>query len=119
MTKATNDCQHGVVVQVDDLIHHHAISNTEHTVRDIHDILKAYYKVARKRFVDNVFMQACDHHLVTGPDTPLKLFSPSFVTELSVQQLEEVAGENTRLKRKRKVLSKEIEDLEAGTKILT
>ena len=32
------------------------VGNMEHTVRDIHDILRSYYKVARKRFVDNVCM---------------------------------------------------------------
>lgn len=46
-------------------------SNLEHTVCDLHDILRSYYKVARKRFVDNVCMQAADYHLVTGPDTPI------------------------------------------------
>ena len=30
------------------------LSKMEHTVRDIHDILLSYYKLARKRFVDNV-----------------------------------------------------------------
>lgn len=30
------------------------MSNFEHTLNDLHDILEAYYKVARKRFVDNV-----------------------------------------------------------------
>lgn len=29
----------------------------KHTVRDIHDILKSCYKVARKRCVDNVCMK--------------------------------------------------------------
>lgn len=83
-----------------------------------YNIFKAYYKVARKRFVDNVFMQACNHHLVTDPDTSLKFFSPFLISQLSVQQLKEIAGEDTRLKRKRKVLNKKIKNLKAGTKIL-
>lgn len=52
------------------------LSNMEHTLRDIHDILKSYYKVARKRFVDNVCIRGTDCHLTTGPDTPLRIFSP-------------------------------------------
>lgn len=64
-------------------------------------------------------MQAVDYHLVTGPITPLKLFSPSFVGGLSAEQLEEIASEDAALRRKRTALSKEIKDLEASKKILT
>ena len=95
------------------------MSNTEHVVQEVHDILKSYYKVARKRFVDNVIMQAADYHLVTGPDSPLKLFSPSFVSDLSDEQLLEIAGEDAALKSKRAALNKEIADLEAGRKVLS
>jgi len=59
------------------------MSNAQHTVFEVHDILKAYYKVARKRFVDNVCMQSSDYILVTGPKNPLKIFSPQFVGSLS------------------------------------
>ena len=95
------------------------MSNKEHNVRDLHDILKAYYKVARKRFVDNLCMQASNYFLVTGPDAPLKLFNPTFVSRLTAEQLEEIAGEDAAVKRRRKVLGKEIQNLEAGKKILT
>ena len=33
------------------------LSNEDHAVNDIHDILKAYYKVALKRYMDNVVLQ--------------------------------------------------------------
>lgn len=59
------------------------IGNPKHTVQDIHNILKAYYRVAKKRFMDNVCMQATDYYLVCGPETPLKVFSPSFVGNLT------------------------------------
>lgn len=119
MKKATNNCQHSIMIQADDLLHHYVMLNTEHTVCDIHDILKVYYKVAHKHFVNNIFMLTCDHHLVTGSDTSLKLFFLSFVSQLSVQQLKEIADKDAHLKRKHKVLSKKIENLKAGTKILT
>lgn len=95
------------------------MSNIEHTVQDVHDILKSYYQVAWKRVVDVVCMQAAEHHLTSGPITPLKLFSPAFVGMLTREQLEEIAGEDSRQKRKRKQLQKEIEDLQKGKEILT
>lgn len=116
--KAISEPGIGEIIRLDDTVHHHPMSNIKHTVQDIHDILKAYYKVARKRFVDNVCMQATDYHLVTGPETPLKLFSPSLVSGLTPEQLEEIAGEDPTLKWKRRQLKKEIEELEAGRKIL-
>ena len=95
-----------------------AASNTDHTIRDLHDILKSYYKVARKRFVDVVCMQAVDHHLITGPAAPVKLFSSAFVIGLKEDQLERIAGEDVSTKRKREELRREIENLTNGKKIL-
>ena len=94
------------------------LSNLEHTVCDLHDILKSYYKVAHKRFVDNVCMQAADFHLVTGPDTPVRVFSPKFVSKLSPEQLETIAGEDISRKRKRAELEREIKSLEKARKFL-
>ena len=116
--KSVDGCQHGAVVRLDDIMEHHPMSNTEHVVLDIHDVLQSYYKVACKRFKDYSCMQV-DYHLATGPDTPLKLFSPSFVSGLSPEQLEEIAGEDSSLKRTRKYLDKKIKDLEAGKRVLT
>ena len=116
--KAFAGCQHGTVVKLDDIMTNHPMSNVEHIVQDIHDILFSYYKVARKRFVDNVCMLAVDHFLVSGPETPLTLFSPAFVSRLTTEQLETIAGEEQSTKRKRRQLKKEIHSLEAGKKIL-
>lgn len=108
----------GDMVRLSDIVDLQQMNNVEHTAQDIHDILQSYYEVARKRFVDNVCMQAADYHLVTGPATPMKLFSPSFVHSLSKEQLEEIAGEDPTVHRKRQQLKKEIQELEAGRKIL-
>lgn len=94
------------------------MSNVEHIVLEIHDILKSYYKVARKRFTDDICKQAADYFLVTGPESPLKLFSPSFVNDLSENQLEVIAGEDASLKRRRAALEKEIRNLDAGRRVL-
>ena len=108
----------GDVVQLDAILQTSTASNTDYTIRDLHDILKSYYKVARKRFVDVVCMQAADHHLVSGPDAPVQLFSPSFVCRLKADQLERIAGEDGSTKRKRQELTREIESLTNGKRIL-
>lgn len=117
-SKSINDLTHGSVVRLNDITQNHPMNNGDHVVREIHDILKSYYKVARKRFVDNICMQTADYHLVSGPDTPLKLFSPTFIVAMAPEQIEDIAGEDAILKRKRLALKKEIQELEAGRKIL-
>ena len=106
------------VVRLDTILQTSTASNADHTIRDLHDILKSYYKVARKRFVDVMCMQAVDHHLITGPTAPISLFSPSFVSKLDKDQLERIAGEDISTKRKREELKREIENLTNGKKIL-
>ncbi|KAK8159573.1 P-loop containing nucleoside triphosphate hydrolase protein [Phyllosticta citrichinensis] len=107
------------VVRLDDLGKSHPMSNTEHIVQDLHDILAAYYKVALKRVVDIVSMQAASYYLVLGPNTPLTLFSPALVGRLTDSELEEIAGEDPSQKRKREELQKEFNGLEKGKKILS
>lgn len=106
------------MVKFDTLDQNAHMSNVDHTTRELHDILKSYYKVARKRFVDVVCMQGADFHLVTGPDTPAKVFSPSFVTNLKPEQLERICGETLTTRKKRAELTREINNLENGKKIL-
>jgi hypothetical protein len=105
-------------IALDDIVKNHPMSNAQHTVFEVHDILKAYYKVARKRFVDNICMQASAFMLVNGPNNPLKILSPQFVSSLSDEQLEEIAGEDIGLRRRRIALVKEVKDMEVGKKIL-
>lgn len=95
-----------------------SVDNLEHTVRDIHNILKAYYKVARKRFVDNVCLQGTDYYLITGPEIPLRVFSPQFVVELSDERLGAVAGEDITSVQQRKSVEKDVESLTEGRRIL-
>ncbi|KAF5230831.1 hypothetical protein FANTH_13682 [Fusarium anthophilum] len=64
------------VIKLDDIssvVNNH--NNTQHTAEEIHDILQAYYKVARKRFVNNIYHQAVNHCLLSGLSSPLILFS--------------------------------------------
>ena len=110
--------QYGQVVKLGAILQTSTASNADLAIRDLHDILKSYYKVARKRFVDVVCMQAVDHYLITGPTAPVKLFSPSFVSALKDDQLDRIAGEDVLTRRKREELRREIENLTNGKKIL-
>ncbi|OMP87751.1 hypothetical protein BK809_0007840 [Diplodia seriata] len=53
-----------------------------------------------------------------GPNTPIKLFTPAFVSQLSAEKLQDIAGEEPSTRRRRAQLLKEQEDLEKGRKIL-
>ncbi len=116
LVKVGNELQS--VVKMDAIVHSVQMGNIQHTVEDIHAILKSYYKVARKRFVDVVCMQAADHFLVTGSESPLKLFTPSFVHHLSSDSLNLIAGEDVVSKRTRSGLVHEIQCLRAGKRLL-
>ena len=111
------DVNQGMVVKLDAIQSVTTGSNLKHTIDDLHDIFHSYYKVARKRFVDIVCMQAADYFLLTGHDAPIKVFSPKFVSELTDKQLEAIAGEDLVIKRKREDLKRKIENLESGKKI--
>ncbi|KXL45220.1 MAG: hypothetical protein FE78DRAFT_148659 [Acidomyces sp. 'richmondensis'] len=113
-----SDCRHGRVVKLKDALQHYPMSNTNYTIQDIHDILAAYYKVACKRFADNICQQATDHFLLNGADTPLRFFSPVFVGRLSTEELERIAGEAPKARRKRMDLCKEIANLTAAREIV-
>ena len=106
-------------VTIDALLNSAPISNAEHMVHDIHDILISYYKVARKRFVDTVCMQGADYHLVTGSNSPLRVFSPALISSLTLEQLDMIAGEELASRTKRQTLKQEIEALKKGKKLLT
>lgn len=92
--------------------------NVEHVKEEIHDILWSYYKVARKRFVDNVYHQAIDHCLLTGPESPLAVFGQEWAIKLEAEQLENIAGESPVTKERRNTLSKKISDLDIALRIL-
>lgn len=94
------------------------MSNNDHTTQDLHDVLKSYYKVARKRFVDAVCLQAVDHFLVSGKTSPLWIFSPHFVGKMTDAQLHQIAGDEDEAIKRRNILETELDSLRAGEKIL-
>ena len=92
--------------------------NEEYEKEDIHDLLEAYYDVARKRFVDNIWHQAVDHVLLSGPTSPLGLFSEQWVIGLSTEKLEAVAGEPRGITERREALKKRIQNLKEAVDVL-
>ncbi|KAF4207309.1 hypothetical protein CNMCM8927_003583 [Aspergillus lentulus] len=69
------------------------LSNDDQAIYDSHDTLKAFYKVALKRFTDNVIVQVTERYLL-GPRGPVKLLSPELIGELSDGELADIASEN-------------------------
>ncbi|OQN95383.1 hypothetical protein B0A48_18618 [Cryoendolithus antarcticus] len=116
---AFHNGSHGRVVRLEHATQTtRSMSNEDYVMQDIHDILQSYYKVSRKTFVDSVCKQAVLHHLLQCEESPLALFSPIFVSQLSMTELEELAGEAPALKRSRSQLTKEMTSLLAAMKIL-
>jgi hypothetical protein len=90
---ATDDAQRELLFRLKDTIVAF-VSNEEQTTQDLHDTLEAYYKVARKRLVDAVCLQAVDYFLVSNKEGPLWLFSPHFIGSFSDSDLKQIAVEN-------------------------
>jgi len=105
-----------VGLNLDDLIKRTHLSNEDSAVYDIHDILKAYYKVAMKRFVDNVTLQVTERHYM-GPTGPLKYFSPGYVGGLSDDELKNLAGESKATTMERERLTTLLGQLEKALKL--
>lgn len=114
LTEADGKIKGKRAIYLENLGHTDNMSNKQHVVRDFHDVLKAYYKVALKRFIDNMSHQAALYHLVAGPESPLKLFSAAYVGALTDLELLEIAGEDSYVQEKREILAKEIATLEEG-----
>lgn len=82
----------GVPMNVTDVLSGIHLSN-EQAVNDIHDILKAYYKLALKRFCDTVILQVTERCLL-GQDAAIRLLSPDLAGGMTDRELADVAEEN-------------------------
>lgn len=93
-------------------------TNEGQATEDVHDILEAYYKVARERFVDNVYQQVVDYALLTKENSPLRVFSEEWVLSLDSQRLASIAGETPMTRDRRDALERQIKSYEAALKVL-
>lgn len=83
----------GMLFNMDRVLRGVHLSNEDQAIFDIHDILKAYYKVAMKRFTDNVVVQVSERYIL-GDGGPVKMFSPDMVGDFEDDKLTEISGEN-------------------------
>ncbi|PKS07314.1 hypothetical protein jhhlp_005916 [Lomentospora prolificans] len=93
-------------------------ANVDHLNDEIHDSLRAYYKVAEKRFLDNLYLQAVDYCLMNGDKSPLRVFSQEWVISLSAAQLELLVGDSAKTRAQRDRLNTRRVDLNEAIRIL-
>lgn len=115
---AEGETHYVTVVPVSSMTSSLSQGNLEHAVDDIHTVLNAYYKVVMKRFIDTVVAQGADYYLLTSDESPLKILTPLFISSMTAEQLDEIAGEDLVTKRERQELKEEILALEQGKKLL-
>lgn len=92
------------------------LSNEDQAVNDIHDILKAYYKVAVKRFMDNLVLQVVERHYL-GDQGPVKAISPEYVGTLSDTELRDIAAESYATSSARVNIDQKLARLEKALKL--
>lgn len=92
------------------------LSNEASAIYDIHDTLAAYYKVALKRFIDNVVLQVVERNLL-GPNGPANIFGPDYVGALSAGDLASIAAEDFATSNTRTELRFQISRLEVARKV--
>jgi hypothetical protein len=94
--------------------------NVEDVVEVLHDDLKAYYDIARRRFTDSLLNQVVNYQLLFGPPevTPLGVFSQDWVIDLTPEQLETIAGEKPSVRDTREKLMRTIANLKEARNIL-
>ena len=93
-----------------------SLSNEASAIYDIHDTLKAYYKVALKRFIDNVVIQVIERNLLSASG-PLSIFTAEYVGGLTVTELASIAGEDFGTSNTRTELGYQIARLEEARKV--
>ncbi|KAL3453173.1 P-loop containing nucleoside triphosphate hydrolase protein [Aspergillus insuetus] len=77
-----------------------------------------HYKVALKRFTDNVVLQVVERHIL-GPNGPVRAFSPDMVNDFDEGELIEIAGESFSTSSRRNDLVAQCERFEKVLNIAT
>ncbi|KAI0161608.1 P-loop containing nucleoside triphosphate hydrolase protein [Hypoxylon sp. FL1284] len=94
------------------------MGNSDQVREYMHDVLKSYYKVSRKRFVDVVCQQVINYHLLRGEGNPLKIFSTQMVLGLNEDQLDMIAAEDAPVKLRREKLGRDIKSFTSALRVL-
>ncbi|KAF3177712.1 hypothetical protein EYR41_008654 [Orbilia oligospora] len=85
-----------------------AFAGKNAVVEDIHDILKAYYPIALRRFIATVNSQVVERKLL-GKDGPLRLFRPDYITVLEDEELNTITREDTQIANLRQELQSRLD----------
>ena len=94
------------------------LSNEASAIHHIHDTVKAYYKVALKRSIDNVNVQCVERNLL-GPEGPVNIFNPEYVGDLSAGDVAAIAAEDFATSSTREELKQQIGRLDEARKIIS
>lgn len=86
------------------------VSNAQNQADEIHDILKAYYEIARDDFIEYVNHLIVEPYL-NDPDGPVMFFAPLYVSAMPPEQLESLAIEPVSLVRERTDLESQLQRL--------
>ncbi|KAK6340050.1 hypothetical protein TWF730_001825 [Orbilia blumenaviensis] len=100
--------QAGGGLNLSDIAKSFNLSNTNTTVRDIHDILKSYYDISMTRFADNVVIQVVERHLL-GKNGPIRLLKSEYVSGLDDSELRNIASEDYQSASRRRELQARLE----------
>jgi len=92
------------------------MSSSRNLENDIHDILKAYYEIARDDFIEFV-TQLVVEKFVDSERGPVLLFSPSYVSSLSDEEIAGLATEDEALLRERAEKEETLARLKRAEKI--
>lgn len=107
---------HAMPVNLPELTKALRLGNDEQTVYDIHDILKAYYKVAIKRFNDEVVTGVVERSWL-GQHGFVDIFDPEFVGALSDEEVASIAAENFSTTNTRSELREKLRRFEEARRI--
>ncbi|KAL8646468.1 MAG: hypothetical protein Q9226_006841 [Calogaya cf. arnoldii] len=92
------------------------MSNAQNLEDDIHDILKSYYELALRNFIDHVNQDVVESY-VRDPEGPAIFFNPTYVSQLSKEKIEELGAEDADVVAKRQRLQETLERLNRAEKI--
>ena len=76
------------------------MSNSHNLENEIHDILKAYYEIARDDYIEYVTQHIVEN-FINDEDGPVLIFSPLYVASLSDNEIEELAMEDEEVLKQR------------------
>ena len=92
------------------------MSNQQNLEDEIHDILRAYYEIARENFIEFVNVHIVERYL-DNKEGPVYAFSPAYLGKLTDGQVESMAAEDEEKEKRRRDLEATLERLAKAEEI--